>query len=102
MFVSTYVIDFIIKSLNMSKLAFVITEKGEEIAQKIISTSPRGVTEINVVGAFTKNEKAMLFCAMKDSELSEFQRKVIEIDKDAFIVYAKSQQILGKGFFIYR
>lgn len=102
MFISTYVIDYIIKTLNVSKIAFVITDKGKEISEKIVGTSSRGVTRISVEGAYTNTDKTMLFCAMKEAELSVFQKKVIEIDPDAFIVYAQSQQILGNGFYVYR
>ena len=44
---------------------FVITDNGEEIAEKLVSTSPRGVTLIDVEGAYTKENKKMLFCARK-------------------------------------
>ena len=44
----------------------------------------------------------MLFCALKENEVSSFQNKILSIDKDAFIVYSESQQIMGNGFHIYR
>ncbi|MBR2916368.1 MAG: YitT family protein [Clostridia bacterium] len=101
MYLSTYAIDKVIGTLNVSKIAFVITDKGEEISNKIITTSPRGVTMIDAVGGYTSDNKKVLFCAMKNKEVPEFQRKVLEIDENAFVVFAKSQQILGNGFYIY-
>ena len=44
LFISTNAIDWLMKSLNISKLAFVITDKGVDISDYLISTSPRGVT----------------------------------------------------------
>lgn len=102
LFVSTYSIDFIIRKLNVSKIAFVITDKGEEIAKYLISTSPRGVTLIDTVGAYKNMKNKMLFCALKSSEVEVFQRKILELDSSAFIVYSESQQIKGNGFLIYR
>lgn len=101
MFVSSFMIDYIIQKLNVSRLAFVITDKGEEISKKIVTTSPRGVTIINGKGAYTSQEKKLLLCAMKDKEAPSFQQKVIEIDPNAFVIFAESQKILGNGFYIY-
>ncbi len=100
--ISTFSIDFIIGKFNVSRLAFVITEKGEEIASKLVNTSPRGVTLIDVKGVYTNTEKKMLFCALKESESEAFQNKILEIDETAFIVFSESQRIKGNGFYLYK
>ena len=102
LFISSYSIDFIISKLNVSRLAFVITDKGEEISQKLVSTSPRGVTLIDVKGVYTGTDKKMLFCALKESEAEVFQNKILEIDSTAFIVFSESQRIKGNGFYLYK
>ena len=102
LFVSSYSIDFIIGKLNVSRIAFVITDKGEEISKTLISTSPRGVTLIDVKGVYTDSEKKMLFCALKESESEEFQKKILAIDENAFIVFSESQRIKGNGFYLYK
>ncbi len=99
--ISTWSIDYLMKTLNISKLAFVITERGAEISDYLIHTSPRGVTMVNVTGVYTHTEKQMLVCALKESELPEFQNKVLNMDNNAFIIYSESQQIVGNGFYIY-
>ncbi len=101
LFISTSSIDYLMKSLNISKLAFVITDKGMEISDFLVDTSPRGVTLVNVTGVYTRTPKKMLICALKESELSEFQSKILEKDENAFIIYSESQQIVGNGFYIY-
>ena len=102
LFVSSYSIDFIISKLNISRIAFVITDKGEEISKTLVSTSPRGVTLIDVKGAYTDSTKKMLFCALKESESEEFQKKILAIDETAFIVFSESQRIKGNGFYLYK
>ena len=101
LFLSTNAIDWLMKSLNISKLAFVITDKGQEISDYLISTSPRGVTLVEATGGYTHEDRQVLICALKESELPEFQRKILTIDEDAFIIYSESQQIVGNGFYIY-
>ena len=100
--VSTYAIDAVIRKLNVSKLAFIVSEKGEEIAKKLVTTSPRGCTIIDTVGAYTHENNKMLVCALKDNELPAFQRKILEIDPHAFIIFSESSQIVGNGFHVYR
>lgn len=102
LFVSTFSIDWFIRRLNVSKLAFVISDNGEEIAKYLVSTSPRGVTIINSVGAYSMTEKDVLLCALKEREMPQFQSKILNIDENAFIVYSEAQQIMGNGFRIYK
>ncbi len=102
LFISSFSVDFVIDKLNVSRIAFVITEKGEEIAHTLVSTSPRGVTLIDVKGMYTDTEKKMLFCALKESETEAFQKKILDIDEAAFIVFSESQRIKGNGFYLYK
>ena len=102
LFVSTFTIDWFISRLNVSRIAFVITDKGDEISNYLVSTSPRGVTVLNAVGAYEHSDREMLFCALKKSEIPAFQNKVLKIDEKAFIVYAESPEIMGNGFHLYR
>lgn len=100
--VASFSINMLISKLNISKLAFVITDKGEEISQLLVSASPRGVTLINATGAYTREEKDVLMCALKESETPLFQKRILEIDSNAFIIFSESQQIVGNGFRVYK
>lgn len=102
LFVSTYAIDWLVARLNLSTIAFIISDKGEELAQFLVDTSHRGVTVIDAVGAYTNEEKKMLFCALKEHETVGFKKKIEEIDSQAFTVFSESQKILGNGFYLYR
>ena len=101
LFVSTYAVDFLMAKLNVSTIAFIISEKGEELARRLVGSSPRGVTLIDVVGAYTDSNKKMLFCALKERETVDFKRKIEEIDPQAFTVFSESQKIVGNGFYVY-
>lgn len=101
LFLYTCSVDWLMAILNVSTISFVITEKGDEIAELLVNSSPRGVTVIDVVGAYTSVNKKMLFCALKEKEMVEFKKRVLEIDPQAFIVFSKSQKIVGNGFYVY-
>ena len=100
--VSSFSIDFLIKRLNVSKLAFVVTDKGEEIANHLVSHSPRGVTIIESKGGYTMHDNNVLMCALKGHEVVAFQNYIHDIDPDSFIIFSESLQIVGNGFKVYK
>ncbi len=102
LFICTYVIDMVINKLNVSKLAFVVTDNGTEIAKKLVSTSPRGVTIYDVTGAYTMTQKQVLMCALKTAETQKFQETILAMDPEAFVIFSEAQQIVGNGFKVYR
>lgn len=101
LFISSVVIDYFIKKLNTSKLVFVVTNKGEEISKYLVDNSPRGVTIIDSKGAYTMHENSVIICALKEKESTAFLRRILRIDKDAFIIFADSSKIVGNGFKVY-
>ncbi len=101
LFISSFSVNYLIRRLNVSKLAFVITQKGEECQKTLIKELPRGVTVFEASGAFTGEKKTVLMSALKEKEIPRFQNILTEIDPDIFIIYSESEQIFGNGFYIY-
>lgn len=102
LFLSSFSINLLIGKLNVSKLAFVVSDKGVEISKYLVGHSPRGVTVIDSVGAYTMKHNKVLLCALKENELPRFQDEVLKIDQQAFIIFLESQQIVGNGFRVYK
>jgi len=88
LFLSSFSINWLISKLNVSKLAFVVTDKGVEISKFLISHSPRGVTIIDAVGAYTMKGNKVLMCALKESEITYFQKSILELDGNLFIIFS--------------
>ena len=102
LFFSSFSINLLISKLNVSKLAFVVTDKGVEMSKVLVSCSPRGITIIDSVGAYTMEKREVLLCALKENELPRFQQEVLKMDSTAFIIYSESQTIVGNGFRVYK
>ena len=100
--ISSMVIDFFIDKLNSSKLALVVTEKGDEISCAIMKNSKRGVTILSAKGAYSKNNKKLLICAIKNNQMPDFHKMIKEADENAFIIFLKSEKIFGRGFYVYQ
>ncbi len=102
LFISVFVIDFIISRLNSSKLALVITDKGERISELILKNSRRGVTVLNARGAYSGTRKNLLICALKNRQIPEFNKMITDSDKNAFVIFLNSEKIFGLGFYVYK
>lgn len=99
---ASFSINLLINKLNVSKLAFVVSDKGIDISKVLVEKSPRGVTIIDSTGAYTMEQKQLLICALKENEITMFQKRILEMDEHAFIIFSESQQIVGNGFRVYR
>lgn len=101
LFISSTVIDIMIHKFNASGLVFVVTEHGEKISSRLVATSKRGITCMEAVGAYTGKNKKVLICVIKEKEVVEFKRKILDMDKNAFVIFSVAREIMGNGFYIY-
>lgn len=99
-FVSTKVIDALIYgfSHDNGKLVYVISEKYNELSEEIIEQVGRGVTMLNAQGAYNRDEKKVLLCAVRPSQVHKLKSLVLSIDEKAFIIVTTAGAINGNGF----
>lgn len=97
-FVSTKVSEVILTGLEKSKLCIVITDKGEELSDMLIHSSPRGVTLLEGTGMYTKKQHNVLLTCVKNRQLTELKQIVKKVDENAFIIINESVEVRGKGF----
>lgn len=96
--VSTTVIDKMMYGSGGGKVAFVITEKPDELKFQIYNTLKRGVTEIPISGGYSGEHGIMLMCALRRQQTANFHRTVKETDPKAFVIMADAGEVLGNGF----
>lgn len=97
-FIASKATDVVLEGLAFSKTAIIISEKSEEIAEKIMSELDRGVTALKGRGMFTGNEKDVLFCVFGYKETAILKEIVRNIDKKAFIIVTDVKEVMGEGF----
>ncbi len=97
-FVSTKLSEMILVGFEKSKLCFIITKKGEEIAQTLLQKSPRGVTLLHGEGMYTHEERQVLLTCVKNRQLTQLRQIVREVDENAFVIINDSVEVRGKGF----
>lgn len=97
-FVSGQVIDYIMYGTGNGKMLFVVTTYAKEIAGAVTKEMHRGVSILPVRGGYTGEDKNMLICAVRSSEVARLSRIIRRIDQNPFIVVAEAGEILGEGF----
>lgn len=92
------VIDLVVGGLNYAKAVYIISDKWEEVQEGLLQQVKRGVTILNGRGAYSGQEKNVLFCVVQHEQVSRVKRMVAEIDPKAFIVLSDAKEVLGEGF----
>jgi uncharacterized membrane-anchored protein YitT (DUF2179 family) len=90
--------DSILDGLKFAKMAYIISDKADEIAEEVLVAIDRGVTGIKVKGMYSGEDKKMLFCVVGKKQVVELTDIVTRLDKKAFMVVADAREVLGEGF----
>lgn len=98
LFVSSRLIDAIIDGFDYARAAYIISDKFQEISEKILHDLGRGVTAIDTRGAFRNVEREMLLTVVPLREVSRLVDLVREIDPHAFVIINNVHEVLGEGF----
>ena len=85
-------------SFDYSKVALIITDHYEEVAEQIAVQLDRGATFLKGEGSYTGKEKKVILTAVKRQQLAELKGLVVAIDPDAFVIVQEAHQVLGDGF----
>ena len=97
-FITGKVIDVILEGVNYEKSLFIISDKHEEIRDKIINNLNRGGTYIDGKGMYNMADKKIIFTVVSRRELALLQEYIHSIDPDAFLTVLDAREILGEGF----
>ncbi len=97
-FISGKVIDVVLHGLDYDKTLFIVSNKEEEIRQKILMDLNRGGTILNGKGMYNGQDKSIIFTVVSRRELAVLKDFIHRIDPDAFLTVINANEILGKGF----
>ena len=102
LYISTIVMDGVLYGMDTAKVAYIISDKNQEISEAIVTDLDRGVTILHGTGADTGAEKDVLMCAFKQREIATIKAAVKGIDPAAFVIVCNAHEVLGEGFRDYK
>ena len=97
-YVNSIVIDAIIYGLEFSKVAYIISQNSEMIAQRIQEDLERGVTFVFGEGGYSGQPTKIIMCALKRQQIIKFYAIVHESDPQAFVIVTDAHEVVGYGF----
>lgn len=97
-FVGAKVIDFMQDGAYSAKGATIISDKNDEIADKILKEMDRGVTILKGMGSFTKQDRNILYCVVGRNEIFRLKSVITSVDPHAFVAVSDVHDVLGEGF----
>lgn len=98
LYISVRVADAIIEGFSYSKGFFIISNKPDDISKAIMDELGRGVTLLEGKGAYTKQQKDVLFVVVGRNQEVSVKQIVKRIDAYAFITVNTVHEVLGEGF----
>ena len=102
LYISTIVMDGVLYGMDTAKVAYIISDKNQEISDAIVKDLDRGVTILHGQGAYTGAKKNVLMCAFKQREIAAIKATVKDIDPTAFVIVCDAHEVLGEGFRDYK
>lgn len=97
-FIASKVIDFVTEGAYASRAFTIITDKAPQVAEAITREMDRGVTLFAARGAYSQQEKQVVYSVVARHEMRTLQTLVKMIDPLAFIVITDVHDVLGEGF----
>ncbi len=97
-FITGKVIDVVLEGVSYDKSVFIISDKYEEIRDKIINNLDRGGTYIDVKGMYNNADRRMIHTVVSRRELGMLEEYIHDIDPKAFLTVTDATEILGEGF----
>lgn len=91
-------IDQTMAGANYNKALIIVSDKHNEIKDKILVDLERGGTYLKGVGMFTNQEKEIIFTVVSRREVAILEEHINLVDPDAFITIMDASEILGEGF----
>ena len=97
-FIVSKVISIVIDGFDFAKAVYIISDKSEEIGEKILTIIDKGATSISAKGMYTKNTKEIVFCVIDQKQIPELKDMIYDIDENAFVVISNVSEVMGLGF----
>jgi len=97
-FITGKVIDVVLQGISYDKTLFIVSEKPQELRDKIINDLNRGGTFIQGKGMYNGNERTIIYTVVNRRELAILQEFINSIDPKAFMTVINANEIIGNGF----
>ena len=97
-YVSGLAAELISEGSRIYRSAMIITSQPQKVSSQIMQTLERGVTYLHGSGAYTEEQKLVLYCVLTRAEIGLLKTIVQEADPQALMIIGQANEVLGEGF----
>ncbi len=97
-FITSMTLDYCLSLFNQRKMALVISEKPDEIADQVMQDMKIGTTMLPGVGAYKKIKKTVLLIVVNNIQLKRLEEIVFSNDPHSLFIVENTFSVLGSTF----
>lgn len=98
MFIAANITDNVVEGINRKKTVYIVSYKTDEILKLILKEVGRGATILRGEGAFTRQDKQVIFVVVTLTQIGQIKLLVQESDPNAFMIVQDAVEVMGRGF----
>lgn len=98
MYIAYQVLDKVQTGFSNKKNLVIVSDRPQEIADEIIVKLKRGVTFLDGMGAYSKENKHIIYCVIVSKEVVTVKHIIKKIDPTAFLIITDVVEVKGTGF----
>jgi uncharacterized membrane-anchored protein YitT (DUF2179 family) len=98
LYLQSRAIDLVLEGLSYTRALFIVSDSADAVARAITTRMNRGATVLNATGAYSQEQKNMVFSVMAKREVARARDIVRETDPRAFVIITDVYEVLGEGF----
>lgn len=98
MFVGANLTDKVVEGFNRKKIVHIVSYNTQAIVDSILKEVGRGVTILQGEGAFTRQQKQVIFVVVSLTQIAKIKYLVQEADPQAFMIVSEAAEVMGRGF----
>jgi len=98
MITCSLVLDFLLYGPDGAKLVYIVSDKSEQIAKRIINEVVVGATFLDGIGAYTMKKKEVLMCVVKKHLYPKLKDVALQEDPQAFLIVSSANEVYGLGY----
>lgn len=96
--INSTLLDIVLYGKDNAKMVYIISDHPETVATRLMQEVETGVTVLYGEGAYTKKDKKVLMCVVRNQQYPMVRDIVKEEDKSAFLIVTKATEIFGEGY----
>ncbi len=97
-FSTSFLLDIVLYGRDGAKLFYVISDRGERIAERLLEELDIGVTFISGEGAYSGRKKRVILCVLHKRLSPKAEEIVRQEDPQAFLIVTGATEIYGEGY----